>query len=64
MLRRVDPYGDLILTAAEMTQFIAELDEELAVSDKAEERDVLERTRCLAERCAVSPSMELHLIGD
>ncbi|MGW6276080.1 hypothetical protein [Kribbella sp. NPDC055071] len=60
----MDPYSDLILTAVEMAQFIAEVDEELAAADTSSDREFLKDARRLAERCAAGPSMELHLVGD
>ena len=41
MLSRVDPYGDVILTAAEMPQFIAEVNEELGIAGTPSELDFL-----------------------
>jgi hypothetical protein len=64
MLQRVDPYGDLVLTSVEMSQFIAELEQELAATVTTEERAVLSAARRLAERCAADSSTELHLLGD
>jgi hypothetical protein len=64
MLSRVDPYGDLILTTAEMPQFIAEVNEELGIASTAPERELLAGVRRLAERCAAETSTELHLEGD
>lgn len=64
MLGRVDPYGDLVLTSVEMPQFVAELEQELAVSVMVAEREVLSAVRWLAERCAADSSTELHLLGD
>ena len=64
MLRRVDPYGDLILTPSEMPQLLAELDEELRTAGTAPDRAFLTDARRLAERCAREPSTELHLVGD
>jgi hypothetical protein len=64
MLSRVDPYGDLILTAAEMPQFIAEVTEELGLAGAPSELEFLASARRLAEQCASEPSTELHLEGD
>ncbi|MFD3402271.1 hypothetical protein ACFWUU_16425 [Kribbella sp. NPDC058693] len=64
MLGRVDPYGDLVLTAVEMPQLVAELDQELAATVTTEEREVLSAVRRLAERCSMDPSTQLHLQGD
>jgi hypothetical protein len=63
MLSRVDPYGDLVLTAAELPQFIAEVDAERSRATGSE-RELLTDIRRLAERCASEASMELHLEGD
>jgi hypothetical protein len=64
MLSRVDPYGDLILTATEMPQFIAEVDDELGIAGTDLERELLGCVRRLAERCGAETSTELHLEGD
>jgi len=64
MLGRVDPYGDLVLTAAEMPQLVGEVDVELGLAVGGPEREILAGVRRLAERCASDPSMELHLQGD
>ncbi len=63
MLSRVDPYGDLVLSPAEMGQFIAEAESLAAGADETDAvyiRRVLE----LARRCRDSPGTELHLQGD
>ncbi len=64
MLSRVDPYGDLILTTAEMPQLIAEVTEELGIASTPPERELLAGVRRMAERCAAETSSELHLEGD
>ncbi|TCC04955.1 hypothetical protein [Kribbella soli] len=64
LLGRVDPYGDLVLTAVEMPQFVAELDQELAGTVTSAEREVLSAVRRLAERCATDACTELQLVGD
>ena len=64
MLSRVDPYGDVVLTAAEMPQFIAEVNEELGIAGTLPELEFLASARRLAERCAAGASTELHLEGD
>ncbi|MDX6262804.1 MAG: hypothetical protein QOH84_4492 [Kribbellaceae bacterium] len=63
MLSRVDPYADLELTAAEMPQFLAELDTELGQASPAE-RELLVAVRALAARCAAGTGLEIHLQGD
>ncbi|MEV4264479.1 hypothetical protein [Kribbella sp. NPDC049584] len=64
MLRRVDPYGDLILTTAEAPQFLEELEAELELATGDEERSLLTAVHKLAERCLMDPSTELQLQGD
>jgi hypothetical protein len=64
LLSRVDPYGTLILTAAEIPQLIAELDTERGRAAGGPKCDHLADTRRLAERCATEASAELHLEGD
>jgi hypothetical protein len=64
LLNRVDPYGTLILTGAEMPQFIAEVDTVRGLVDGESEREILTDIRRLAERRASEASMELHLEGD
>src|SRR4051794_16965695 len=64
MLRRVDPYGDLVLTSAEMPQFLDEVEIELKLTAVDQERTLLAAVHDLAERCAAEPSTELHLQGD
>lgn len=64
MLRRVDPYRDLILTAAEMAQFLTELATERNLATVDEERTLLAAAHHLAQRCLTDPSTELHLQGD
>ncbi|MFI2435550.1 hypothetical protein [Streptomyces sp. NPDC018693] len=64
LLNRVDPYGDLVLTTAEMPQFLSEIDAARAVARTDTERRLLADIRALAERCAQDTSTELHLQGD
>ncbi|WP_353944295.1 hypothetical protein ABII15_23675 [Streptomyces sp. HUAS MG91] len=64
MLARVDPYRTRILTSADMPQFLSEIDATCDFVMGQEERDVLEKIRGLAERCAEAASLELHLEGD
>lgn len=63
MLSRVDPYGDLILSPAEMDQFIAEAG---SLAGGVDETDVgrIRRVLELARRCRDTPGTELHLQGD
>ncbi len=64
MLSRVDPYGDLVLTAAEIPQLVEELDTEAGRAGEDAEREVLAAVRRLAERCAAEAGTELYLEGD
>lgn len=63
MLSRVDPYGDLILTPAEMDQFIAEAESLLADADVTE-AERINLALELARQCRDNPCYELHLQGD
>ncbi|MFI7280846.1 hypothetical protein ACIBOV_11320 [Micromonospora chersina] len=64
MLSRVDPYSDLILTAEDMPQFVAEIEATMKLVENSAERRLLSEIRRVAERCAVQASLELHLEGD
>ncbi|WP_051760962.1 hypothetical protein [Herbidospora cretacea] len=64
MLRRVDPYGSLILTSEEMPQLLAELTETSTLVHDDPARNAVEQVRALAERCAAEADLELHLEGD
>ncbi|MEU0533239.1 hypothetical protein [Amycolatopsis tolypomycina] len=64
MLSRVDPVKTLVLTRADMPQFISEVETELAASGDREVTDLLERVLGLARQCAAQESHELHLDGD
>ncbi|WP_327173557.1 hypothetical protein OG471_41240 [Streptomyces sp. NBC_01336] len=47
-----------------MPQFISEVEATCDLVKGQRERDILERIRELAERCAEAASLELHLQGD
>ncbi|GAA2811307.1 hypothetical protein [Kribbella solani] len=64
MLSRVDPYGDLILTAAEMPQLLEEVETERKLTTDDQERVLLAAVHHLGERCSTEPYTELHLQGD
>ncbi|MEV6881343.1 hypothetical protein [Streptomyces sp. NPDC051135] len=64
MLNRVDPYRTRILTSADMPQFISEIDATCDLTAEKAERDILQKIRGLAERCAAAACFELHLVGD
>ncbi|WP_061295421.1 hypothetical protein [Herbidospora cretacea] len=64
MVRRADPYGSLILTSAEMPQFVAELTQTLARTEDASVRSVVTEILRLGELCAADADLELHLEGD
>lgn len=63
MLSRVDPYKDLILSSAEMDQFIGEVGALISGTD-ASGRDRICRILELARQCQNDPNSELHLQGD
>lgn len=64
MLERVDPYGSLVLSSAEMDQFI----EELAILRQREGAPacgvLLDRIERLARKCAADADLQLRLDGD
>ncbi|MPY53086.1 hypothetical protein [Streptomyces acidicola] len=64
MLNTVDPYGSLILTRADMEQFIAEVEVVRARVDDSSGRTLLEDVLRLARICSTEPSTELHIDGD
>lgn len=64
MLSRADPYGSLILTSAEMPQFVAELTQALARTEDAPVWSVVTEILRLGEMCAKDADLELHLEGD
>ena len=63
MLSRVDPYGDLILSSAEMEQFIAEA-APLVIGANEADAAHLGRILELARRCRDDSGTELHFQGD
>ncbi|PWU46268.1 hypothetical protein DLE60_16660 [Micromonospora globispora] len=64
MLDRIDPYGVLELTPAEMTQFIGELDVLVENVQNVGEHRVLDAIRGLAGRCLVDSDLRLRFVGD
>lgn len=64
MLNRVNPYKTLILTRADMPQFISEVEAEFAEHNDQEVRDLLEQVLGLARECETRDAHELHLDGD
>ncbi|MEU0785651.1 hypothetical protein ABZ341_29215 [Streptomyces sp. NPDC006173] len=64
LLSRVDPYRSLILTAADMTQFVSEIETTRARCGDAKTVALLDDVRALALRCAAQPDLEIHLDGD
>ncbi|WP_030508290.1 hypothetical protein [Microbispora rosea] len=62
MLERVDPYGSLILSPAEMPQLLSELAR--LPTSAAQDVEAIRRLEDLARRCAAGPVTELHLDGD
>lgn len=63
MLSRVRPYGDLVLSPAEMEQFITEAGALIAGADEVG-ADRIRRVLELARQCQDEPGTELHLQGD
>ena len=63
MLSRVNPYGNLILSPAEMEQYITEAGALIAGADEAR-ADRIRRVLELARQCRDKPGTELHLQGD
>lgn len=63
LLSRADPYRDLILSPAEMEQFIGEARPLAARADEAGAA-LIRRVLELARRCRDEPRTELHLQGD
>ncbi len=64
MLDRIDPYGLLELTPAEMAQFLGELEVLAASVQNLGERQVLDAIRGLAKRCLVGSDLRLRFVGD
>ncbi|MPY62783.1 hypothetical protein [Streptomyces spongiae] len=64
MLNRVAPYRSLILSSAEMEQFIPEIEVVRRRVDDPFDRALLEGVLRLAWVCSADPSTELHLDGD
>jgi hypothetical protein len=62
MLSRVDPFKSLILTSAEMEQFLAEV--ETLQERGSPGGTVLAQVAHLGRLCLENPDMELHLEGD
>lgn len=64
MLERIDPYGSLQLSSAEMDQFMAEL-ATLKRREKARPHDVLlGQIEQLARRCSADSDLQLRIDGD
>lgn len=63
MLSRVASYGDLILSSAEMEQFIAEVAPLVGGANEADTAH-LGRILELARRCRADSETELHFHGD
>lgn len=63
LLAKIDPYGDLVLTSAEMEQLLAEL-RSLDGATSGTAARIVDEVVGLAERCTVDATTELHLIGD
>lgn len=64
MLERVDPYGSLVLSSAEMDQFMAEL-ATLRQGEKARPHSaLLARVEQVAWQCSTDPDLQLRIEGD
>ncbi|MET7943459.1 hypothetical protein [Streptomyces sp. NPDC005302] len=64
LLSRVDPYRSLILTVADMPQFVSEIEATRARCGDAKTVALLDAVHALARRCAAQPDLEIHLDGD
>ncbi|MFD0691408.1 hypothetical protein [Actinomadura fibrosa] len=64
MLKRIDPYRDLLLTSVEMPQLLEELTALRPLAQTPAEHEILTRIERLAAECQSDPRLELHLTGD
>ncbi|MEV6287663.1 hypothetical protein [Kribbella sp. NPDC051770] len=64
MLGRVKPYGSLVLTADEMSQFISEVEGVVRGLGSTVDRQVFDDVLRVARTCAADRATELHLEGD
>ena len=64
MLERVDPYGSLTLSSAEMEQFLSELDALRSQERARLDEELLNQIRELAVECAGDSDLELRIEGD
>jgi hypothetical protein len=64
-LDRIDPYGNVVLSGADVTRLLAELPALVAVAGSNAEKDLLGGFERLTRRCAANPSdHRLHFVGD
>jgi hypothetical protein len=63
LLRRIDPYKDLVLSSQDMDQLLVELSALLRGADEGE-TDLIRQVMDLAGRCKADPDTELHFQGD
>ncbi|MBR7831455.1 hypothetical protein KDK95_34475 [Actinospica sp. MGRD01-02] len=64
MLERIDPYGSLMLSSAEMDQFVTELSG-LRQREKARfSGELFDRIEQLARRCSADSDLQLRIDGD
>jgi hypothetical protein len=64
-LDRIDPYGTVVLSGADVTRLLAELPILAAVAGGAAEKDFLASLERLARRCAANHAdHRLHFVGD
>ena len=64
MLERIDPYGSLVLSSAEMDQFIMELSAVRQQEKARRSGELLDRIEQLARRCSADPDLQLRIDGD
>jgi hypothetical protein len=63
-LRFIDPYGDTVFNRMQMDQFLFEWDQVSRRATTAEEKELLERVKRLAEKCQSKPHLYLKFYGD
>lgn len=64
MLDRIDPYGLLELSSAEMPQLLSELDELAGCVRGSAAETVIAAVRRLAEACRLDRDLRLRFVGD
>jgi hypothetical protein len=64
MLERIDPYGDLVLSSAEMEQFVTELAVLRQRGGAFPHGALLARIEQVARQCSGDPDLQLRIEGD